>query len=744
MRVSEYLLIGFLGAFLCSGCMDNTITVVLNPDGSGTLINRTDMSRATKEERAQFQERMKDPNGSSDFEEEKVREAYAGKGFYVKSVIYDIENLIFEHTVGFTDINQLLSEPTVKATGLENVDFIVKGDELLFTAKPDEQMNGMVARMEGQPKGIGKEQRTPFRYFLTIKSKAGDDEITIEQIYSKEIKKSTVKSLNMKGHSISRKNLMYNFADYTILPLKVEKIKEPKWSLGVGRRFPSGRVFEGDLVVKVPQDKNTYMHWESPTVMEGNFEGASKPMVHKSRYNKTDGDFEKANDTPMGRFVVPVRYPIPDQRTSKLGSHTVRIKALRSSEVKRLALGKIKEGLQHQVPDLKVTIESIDDGLELKLKGKVRQFKGALVKTPRGNVFELDQGSWSFSSDSGRVSYWESLPLEGAELLVDIYSGMEPVWLDLSAEELNLRTGAYGEGETGKGKEFKINPSELKWKDALKKKYPQYFKKEIKAMVDNSLKSEKDLENFIDGLPNEDVLSALVQFACRSDLNDDGRHSWFQTVFPHAVNQKEGFLESYQENLIDLIWDMALWKSEAAVTYFFSNSGMLAKIEDRVLKELKKGNDLVISKGFMAKSISVEMGEALVAAYDDIESWIKQKELLTVLDDKKYLPFFYKVFGHPNTQSFVRSEALNMIIKHGGDLPVDHLLKTLLIVKEQQSALQQIQKLLRQRPSLIEVLRPLRSVVEDICESKKSYIASSAKETLAAIDRLIKKEEPKK
>ena len=118
--------------------------------------------------------------------------------------------MVTEYKIGFKDINRLFAPPAVKGAQLEDVSFNVKGDDLVFTWKP------------------GKSSQIPFgedavkpRYTLEIEAEGGGKVRLEIELSGDDSTEDKTLVFPLPGHSIVKKSMKFNFADYPVVILKV-------------------------------------------------------------------------------------------------------------------------------------------------------------------------------------------------------------------------------------------------------------------------------------------------------------------------------------------------------------------------------------------------------------------------------------------------------------------------------------------------------------------------------------------
>ncbi len=721
-----------------TGCVQTESTIEVNPDGSGVITSTLNFDNATEEQRQQIKAMMSSPNTSSNFNRASFEKDFPSPYFEILKLENDQENLSFKSVIKFKDINRLLTVET-KSINLNGVDFEVEGDKLIFKIDKSLQQTGFGTGLKFTRKdgGLGTNvyPRETIR-FVDAKSK---DFIEFSQEYKGDDANKEIKwqdEITISGNTIKRNIIKYSFADYPALNhVKAEYIKAAWNRTKQTISTMSKSYLDLELKVAIPFSRvNKYLGFDEIYLLTGKYsDGTDIELVEV--WPKDFHPFNDANNlSGKNSFKLPVYLSFPVLPVEGLELTKIRIRLLRGKALKRIELGTIKPEHTYEQPSFKITTGKLErDELSLDIKGQVNQINRFLVKTKRGNVFSIEESSWSRSGDQRSVRYWKFLPLTNLTLIAEVYDSVEYTWLDVDVPKLEL---------TLEKKRHAVS------EDIDESVETQKQEKQVQ-LPKNLFKDKSTFENYWTSLADDEVVSSLLEVSSKMELlkKNDKIYYWYQAGLVKKLKERKDFFEANKpkiaKSLFRLFLTMPDQNSNTAISYFLSNGGLIELIRDDALeavknRRLKNGIDTIF-KG----ELSAEERDIFNDVFEKSDYWVESLESFKLLTrgPNGDMALAQRTLDDKRQSINVRQNALEVLIDQKNGISASDLKPYILHSEMRDSTLNAINNRLGNyrssnpisKETLIANLKPLIPVFEDLAEQEDQYKSDAPKKILSAI-----------
>ena len=719
-----------------TGCYESKTVIELNPDGSGVMTTTANFDNATEDQRQQIKALFKDPNADVSYSRSEMEESFPKPYFEIVELSEDQETLNFKSVIKFKDINRLLAVDSENSM-LKGVDFNVEGDEITFKITRSSQESGLgenitfLGSLDKFSQNI-----SPKETIKIVDPKSGNAiEFSHEYKGDDSAKEITWNDrLKIAGHTIQRNSIKYNFVDYPVLNSPNVDITSASWNRIKQYKAAFHSRLDLDLTVTLPPAQDSiYLGYDQIYLMAGAFSDGTPAEIDKTWQKGFKGFNDAANMAGAGRFKLPMTFLFPKNRVDSLAPLKVKVRLLGGKNFKRMELGKLLPNHTYESAPFTFTTKDLaNDELELEVKGPISQLEGFFLKTGRDNLFPLKSSSWPSFESHGSVRFWKFLPLKDTSLSVDFYDVQEYVWLDIDVPSLDFKKRDQEDSATGQG-------------DGLTAKlFPQF--KNIPSIPDSVYKDKNSFEQYWKSLNDENIIPALL--AVFSDMKRLRENSeidyWYQVDLGKALQERGEFFESNKKEIAHVLFKLFLempdQNGNQGITSFLSNAGLSEYLRADALqaikdKKLRNGIDVF----FKGELTGLERS-ALNEVFQESDYWVESVEILKLLTKGPDgdLALAKRVLEDKTRNEFVRKEALAVLIDQHKDISADMLKEYLMDPVTRQQLIYRISDRLGEfrsdgqipKEQLIEMLRPLKPIFEDLAEEKDNFNTGKIKKIL--------------
>lgn len=708
------------------GCITTDVTITLEPDGSGTLEYTQNFDRAPEELRAKIRHSLNSPGSTKDTAKENILEEYPEPHFTLLTHEDSNETLTTRVVLQFNDINALLIPRKTADLGLKSLHFTVDGDDLIFTAQEDETRQTWPEKYD----------ETPGHETITIISAQNGEKITFSrEVTSKTEPADWTGTLKVSGHSIVRTPNLQVFHNYPVSTAPACSITRANWNLRQSQRWSA---LEIDLLATLPNDNCTYIRWEKPVALSGGF------LPKEPGYSRLTLTGQAAFDA--GRSSkIQLKLPIPEDPKESLTNLTVRIQATRTAGSKIVDLGELKPNTEYTVEDVTIQTEDLqNDKLSIKITGASDRLKDTWLQTRRGNRFKLKWSSKSGISEKN-ISFWESFPLEGASLCVELYNPTERCYIDLTVPTLDLTQRAWKTV-----KDEAANEATDNWTATLKAEHPDLFSIDIPPVEAAMFEDQEIYKAYFQALENEQLMpaiAAVVDYMVRN--NPKKGEVWIQEIAQYELQGRSEYFEANRKTIANQLFGIYQHtpKKMGCIAVFFVNLNLKEFSQPLAIEALQTtGASRFASDNLFTSTIPEEHQNQLNSYLLSHNDWMAQLDILRVLNNAHCADqtVLRKLIRNESVSEHTRFWALNYLMKQT-PFPLEELTICLTSPDCQKSAPQHLKNYisrhmtkdtLEQRKELFNTLQPILPLIEDLAEQINEYKAREAVEALEKIREL--------
>jgi len=247
-------------------------------------------------------------------------------------------------------------------------------------------------------------------------------------------------------------------------------------------------------------------------------------------------------------------------------------------------------------------------------------------------------------------------------------------------------------------------------------------------------------------LNDENIIPALL--AVFSDMKRLRENSeidyWYQVDLGKALQERGEFFESNKKEIAHVLFKLFLempdQNGNQGITSFLSNAGLSEYLRADALqaikdKKLRNGIDVF----FKGELTGLERS-ALNEVFQESDYWVESVEILKLLTKGPDgdLALAKRVLEDKTRNEFVRKEALAVLIDQHKDISADMLKEYLMDPVTRQQLIYLISDRLGEfrsdgqipKEQLIEMLRPLKPIFEDLAEEKDNFNTGKIKKIL--------------
>ncbi len=726
--------------FLLSACYEVDMVIELNPDGSGVFKRSMNFNRATEDQKVKIKEfiKMSDGNGFSS-ELLKIEDNFPTPFFRIIKNEIDEENLTTYTEIEFQDINRLFAVDK-KASGLKGVNFEVDKSHIIFTInRNNELINQKQTSKSSSIKSNPFESLTA-KVTNTFISKSNNEKVETYYEFIGDDNNAVVNwqgQLEIPDHSISKTKIKQAFAKYPVLKPSSSHIKTATWVVSNDK---SRNALELELLLPKPAIKDkTYLGYDEKYLLSGKYNDGTEISITKGRFASFD-KFNSFSDTFVNEgsnFKVPINLSFPDNPVDFFDSLMVRIRVLSVKNSKRFELGKPVDGKTYQADSFKFTIESSEKTINITSDGPSHLFKQFLIQTPNGNMPIKPQSTYNKTYKFKNIPFFQN-----SIFLAEYYIDAKYEWLDSKVPRLDFSAS---------------NTKETKESFSLQKLFPEITKFPI---VDDSIYKDLDsFKNYWAKVPENKVIPALLVVS--NDLpkfqKEHKINSWYQRKLGKTIKEKEEFFNNNKQMISDSMFKLYLNKpnrrDNIAIIYFLNNLGLTDLFKEKALTAIKQGK---LKSGYgvlFLPNMSQEEKDILKDAfYKTSHDWVENQSIFKILTkgDNPDLNLAKEVINSDNYHEYVRNNAFEVVLNYDKNISTEFIKPYLINIDTRQSTIKAIiNKLFKNKPKgeitnedLLDFIRPLKSLFEDIIQISSDYEAKDIRSILNAIDSV--KAEPVK
>ncbi|VAX34796.1 hypothetical protein MNBD_UNCLBAC01-100, partial [hydrothermal vent metagenome] len=530
-----------------------------------------------------------------------------------------------------------------------------------------------------------------------------------------------------------------NFADYEMVTSPQVDVMEAKWVLEKRHNSQMAKSrLALNLGVKLPSsDGVNYLGYDQRYLLSGEFSGGEDIKLDKS-WGEQFKQFNDVNNMAgSNKFRLPLNFSFPKNPVDGLEALKLRVRLLSGINLKRVDLGLLVSNQTYEAGPFVLTIKNLSNNtLSLEVRGPMRQLQNYFIKTRRGNVFPIKSSNSSNLDDRGTVGFWENYPLEGAGLIIEFYESSKPVWLDLETDKMSLTL------------EKMKTKKESSHENLFIQLFPQY---QNVSVPENIYESKEAFERYWDVLEDEQLIPAILKVSYDvKRLKGNGYsqiYSWYQTSLGKKLKERNINHKELVETMFQLFLNMPDQNSNTFILHFLSNSkaGFLEMIRDKALqavkdKKLRNGIDSVF-KG----PLSEEERKVFHEVFERSDYWVERVEIFKLLTkgEQGDLIFAQRVLREENgSNSFVRQHAFEVLLDKKLDINTAFIKSYILDSRFDWMDLQKISQRVGgshtqgqiSKRKLVQLLMPIRSILEDLAENKSGFMGQEAKKILEAMD----------
>ncbi|MCF7956648.1 MAG: hypothetical protein K9M75_12665 [Phycisphaerae bacterium] len=727
MSAQKNRVLCLLSILICmAGCKSSKTIITVNPDGSGTVVLDINFDRATDEQRDKFRQQLGSEGFSCDFQEEKFRPWFPEPHFTIKNYKFDTEKLTVHAEISFTDINRLLVKKNAQLLEMSGLDFSSVKDALNFSIKRKAAsgMGSMVRK--------GEKASPTIREIVIVNGHTKESVRFYHETDPNSVAGQWDDSLEIKGHTIERKQIKRNFAGYPVVKLDA-RIHEASWSL-----HKTSRSDMSDLGITVeaaiPQDKGiTYVGWSEPVLLSGGYVPEQEMELTNTCQNLSRNFINNFSPKPKSNhFMLPLEFNFPTLPATSISDSVVRVKALRARGSKLYKLGKIKPETKYEAGGMSFTSDKAKNNyLTFSIKGDVGVVKSFVFQTERGSRFMLDESSSSVSRDGGSLGVRTVFPLDKGDVYVELYETIDYAWLDVLVPAIDFEKKAIVTTKPGKSVD-------------LRKAIAAELDEPLEGLDKEVFANKVNMAGFFKSLPDEKLLAAVAQVVDSEYMPDTGNEQrlWYQNIVRKEISSRKKYMENNGKQIAEKLFSLQMYLPAAKkdlVKYLPTNLKLGSYLRDKVLAAIEQGDYLSANIGYFSGGITASERRILTKALylaPGIYSWA----ILDILLDPKYveLNFAEEVLKNENLDQVMRSKALGAVFKHGDLTDLSFVKDYIEDPKMRQSVVQAIWDFVRYVNTandivvMKEKIKPLLPLLQDLAD----YPNSQQRDAKRILDKL--------
>lgn len=402
------------------------VTISLNPDGSGYLVYNEHFDRADEETRNDIREQLASGRMSSPLDEDQLTDLLPALYFKIVSHKHDKYALRRNIIVEFKDINSLLAADQADAFNLTGLDFTVHENALHFSlpAMPEDMQDSF-------------SDTVPPRYTLTIFNVVTGEKISCFREVTGAAIPGWKAQLPFKQASFKRKTIKKLFTDLPVIQAGKPRLSSAAWHISEGQF--SSSFLQLDLMVPFnPATGTNFRRWINPVILEGEFDNGNLAELYEK--SPDHGGMVDQNDKPTtGSFHFPIKLKRPDQPVSRLEKIRIRFLLEKAQKTETKPFEPSEKGAKLEIDGADFTITDLSDtDISLSFSNSLMRFARLFQLPPQKQKIELIPGLCSTSGDTKKIHFEPVAKIEGSVFLVEAYSGISSVYLDLTVDPLDL------------------------------------------------------------------------------------------------------------------------------------------------------------------------------------------------------------------------------------------------------------------------------------------------------------------
>ena len=650
---SHCLLAALAAPLLLSGCITTETTISINPDGSGTVEYTTDFDRASEEVRNNIRAQLTAPNSKPRNSKENLLEDYPAPHFEIVTVEHDFQELRSRIVLRFNDINALLIPRKKTDLGLKALDFEADGENLLFSIKEKKPTYPWPEKFDNMP---GLET-------ITIVNAASDEKV----VFSRELNSKTppadwTASLAFPGHHIVRTPDLQIFRDDPVVKTGPVQIEEANWMLESDTPFC---LLKLKTDFPLPQDGFTYLYWKNPVVLSGRF----LPDLGKESRIRTVQLLQNYYPTPVP--FLELGLSAPTQPIESLSPTLVRLEAVRCQGSETVEVGPLKPDTEYAFDGYTLkTADLANNKLGFALTGDSRRVKNAILQTHRGNRFVLQRAGYgATSTGTTRFSYFESIPLAGCTLYLELYNPLKPCYIDVAIPRFDLTQRNWLEEKPVVSND---------WKRQVVAEFPDLAETKTPPFDATLFEDKAAYAAYFKGLRDEQLLPAIFEVVglMVQHGNPQNAQMWIQSIARPELRSRTAYLDTHRPQIADRLFSIYAHtpKKMVCLPGFFSSLNLRKLAQPKAIEMLQCGRFRFADDSFFTTTLSEREVAVLKQAFEATkDDWITQKNIIEILSRAQCAdtPFLFQILEDRTDSKYVRVDAFRLLMQ---SKPPDHTL----------------------------------------------------------------------
>jgi len=279
---------------------------------------------------------------------------------------------------------------------------------------------------------------------------------------------------------------------------------------------------------------------------------------------------------------------------------------------------------------------------------------------------------------------------------------------------------------------------------SLRKPIADELDDKIEGLDKEVFASEQNMAEFFKSVPDEKLLSAVLQVADSEYMPNTGndQRMWYQNIVSKEVGGRKEYLERNGRQIAEKLLAMQMYLPDAKkglVTYLPTNLHLGSYIRDKVVAAVEQGNYQIIQSAYFSEGVTASEREVLTKAFYTAPYRYSGGILNVLLDSKNFeADFAGEVLKDESLNQYLRKKALDAIFERGNFKDLSFVKQLIGNPKMRRTAVQALLNLVNSlaRDNTVDVmmqrLKPLLPMLQDLAE----YPNSQQKDAVKILDKL--------